>query len=751
MAGATDRFQMASLPDGAALAITAWSAPYFASASFSAVVGAIILFRGRGPEELRAGTLRLYLTFAAILLCTGLIVSAHNAAGATGLARLVVAVSLLAPSAALGFAAPLLGRPLTVLRQIAWATTLPTAALTVTTPLVVKGARLTAFGCSPTPGLLYPLAVLPLSLALVVPVLLLLHLRVERRPREREQLVVVLISSWIAGLILVDLLPVVGFPTPPLGWLPALVAMMGMTAAIVLHRLIDIGLALRRSLVWIGLTLLGALPFVALVWLLRPRLGHSGPLPLSLLFIAVAVGMRVYLAWVQPRVERMFGRRRRDLDAELAWLGNRAGTLLTTEELGRAIDRFLSALDRRLAALVVVEPTGRPRVALSAWGSVPSPSRASPLLAELQSARTLVSRDRASGPARVEIERACVRWGAEYLGPLVEGERLLGIVAVSPRQGGGLADAIELEALERLCLVVTSALAGARLYERLRGLSSELEQKAAARSAALAKALRELRGAEQRLVQGEKLASLGQIVAGVAADLRDRVHDAFAGVARLRQQVDTVLAAARALPLARDEKFEEMARDVRPLCDAISEGARRAYAIAQDLSGFAPSDATDDPSQGSHVAARRPAHLAALLDTTLTLCTPHLRDVGVVRDYDETLPALPVEAGPLGQVILNLILNATQAMRGSGTLTLATRRVGDQAELSVGDTGPGIAPDVLPRIFEPFFSTKGPTTGTGLGLSISYGIVKRHNGQIRVDSKLGIGTTFRVQIPITER
>jgi len=194
-----------------------------------------------------------------------------------------------------------------------------------------------------------------------------------------------------------------------------------------------------------------------------------------------------------------------------------------------------------------------------------------------------------------------------------------------------------------------------------------------------------------------------------------------------------------------------VARDLSPILDAVSEGARRALAIASDLSGFASAEEPPVPasvatSDAAH--ARRPAHLAALIDSTLTLVTGNLADVAVVRDYDEELPAIAVETGPLGQVILNLILNATQAMRGSGTLTLSTRRLDQVAELAVADTGPGIAKDVLPRIFEPFFSTKGPTTGTGLGLSISYAIVKRHGGRILVESTVGVGTTFRVQLPL---
>src|SRR6185312_7081282 len=99
-----------------------------------------------------------------------------------------------------------------------------------------------------------------------------------------------------------------------------------------------------------------------------------------------------------------------------------------------------------------------------------------------------------------------VRWGAEYIGPLIDGDELLGLIAIAPKAGGGLADALELESLDRMCVTITAALASARLYERLRGLHDELEEKAEARSVSLAKALRDLRGAEQRLDEDPALA-----------------------------------------------------------------------------------------------------------------------------------------------------------------------------------------------------------------------------------------------------
>jgi GAF domain-containing protein len=197
----------------------------------------------------------------------------------------------------------------------------------------------------------------------------------------------------------------------------------------------------------------------------------------------------------------------------------------------------------------LIDPTG-PRLAFSAWGTAPSVLEPA-LVSELTQLRTLVSSEEAPLGARALVERACARWRAEYLAPLVDGDQLYGVIAVAPKAGGGLADTLELEALGLMCLNITAALASARLYERLRGLSDELEQKAEARSQSLARTLADLRGAEQRLVQSEKLAALGQIVGGVAADLTDEVCQVHALAAELRRHAETLVDAAnRALAAA---------------------------------------------------------------------------------------------------------------------------------------------------------------------------------------------------------
>ena len=139
------------------------------------------------------------------------------------------------------------------------------------------------------------------------------------------------------------------------------------------------------------------------------------------------------------------------------------------------------------------------------------------------------------------------------------------------------------------------------------------------------------------------------------------------------------------------------------------------------------------------------------LKSTLSMLAGKLAGLTVVKDLDRTLPPVPVYAGELNQVWTNLIDNAVQAMDGEGTLTIRTSRDGDYVRVEIGDTGPGIAPELRQRIFEPFFTTKPVGQGTGLGLDISYRIVvARHGGDLTVESVPG-DTRFIVRLPLTER
>ena len=140
-----------------------------------------------------------------------------------------------------------------------------------------------------------------------------------------------------------------------------------------------------------------------------------------------------------------------------------------------------------------------------------------------------------------------------------------------------------------------------------------------------------------------------------------------------------------------------------------------------------------------------------LLESTLVMLSRKIGEVKVVKDYDRTLPDVPVYGAELNQVWTNLIDNALQAMGGTGTLTITTSRDDDCAVVEIGDTGPGIPDAIVGRIFEPFFTTKPVGEGTGLGLDISWRIVtNKHHGDLSVKSRPG-DTRFRVRLPLRAR
>jgi signal transduction histidine kinase len=137
------------------------------------------------------------------------------------------------------------------------------------------------------------------------------------------------------------------------------------------------------------------------------------------------------------------------------------------------------------------------------------------------------------------------------------------------------------------------------------------------------------------------------------------------------------------------------------------------------------------------------------LDSTLVLLGNTFKNrIEIEKIYDDNLQSIECYPGQLNQVFMNIINNAIQAIDGTGKITIKTRKIKNRAVIWISDTGKGIEKDHLNRIFDPFFTTKEVGEGTGLGLSITYGIIQQHKGEIKVNSKPGRGTTFKISLPI---
>lgn len=252
----------------------------------------------------------------------------------------------------------------------------------------------------------------------------------------------------------------------------------------------------------------------------------------------------------------------------------------------------------------------------------------------------------------------------------------------------------------------------------------------------VARDLREIESLRSRLITSGRLASVGQLAAGIAHEINNPVAFVRANLGSLAD----ILERMGETVAATDEKGHMDLEDGRELIAESLDGVDRVTAIVRDVKGF------------SHSGEGQPeaVDVASLLESVLRVAAPQLRYSGSIdRDFADVPPVRGV-AQELKQVFLNLLINASQAVESSDTIRLVTRRADDCVIVEVQDQGCGIPPDQMERVFDPFFTTKAVGEGTGLGLSISYQIVKRHGGEITVESEVGRGTCFRVELPIAD-
>ncbi len=265
-----------------------------------------------------------------------------------------------------------------------------------------------------------------------------------------------------------------------------------------------------------------------------------------------------------------------------------------------------------------------------------------------------------------------------------------------------------------------------------------------------------LKEAQHQLLQSEKMASIGQLAAGVAHEINNPVGYVHSNIGTLRQyvadlfkvieayeQAESKLADSGVLDgihaLKKQIDLDYLKGDLNALLDESQDGVRRVKQIVQDLKDF------------SHVneAECQWADLHQGLNSTLNIVQNEIKyKADVVKEYGE-LPQVECNASQLNQVFMNLLVNAAHAIEERGVITIRTGTEGEGwVWVEIGDTGKGIAPEHLKRIFEPFFTTKPVGKGTGLGLSLSCGIVDKHGGRIEARSELGHGAAFRVWLPV---
>ncbi|MDH5299090.1 MAG: ATP-binding protein, partial [Desulfobulbaceae bacterium] len=300
-------------------------------------------------------------------------------------------------------------------------------------------------------------------------------------------------------------------------------------------------------------------------------------------------------------------------------------------------------------------------------------------------------------------------------------------------------------------------------FETIHGMKKDLEKKVVERTEELAsanknlalrektltasnqrlsKTLDELKNAQAQLVQSEKMAGLGQMVAGIAHEVNNTVNFIATSLPLLRKRLEHLWEetghGADRRPLT-EEQRQMLAKQTRTLVENIEEGTRRTADIVRDLQTFSRADAADLQRHFIHEG----------LESTLAIMPPDFRNrIEVIRDYDPELPSVVCYPGQINQVFLNILLNAMQAIPDQGTIRIRTWHDAERVHVSIRDSGPGIPDQVFPKMFDPFFTTKEVGKGTGLGLGICYQIVDRHRGRIMVRNAKGGGAEFEIILPL---
>jgi hemerythrin-like metal-binding protein/PAS domain S-box-containing protein len=273
----------------------------------------------------------------------------------------------------------------------------------------------------------------------------------------------------------------------------------------------------------------------------------------------------------------------------------------------------------------------------------------------------------------------------------------------------------------------------------------------------VAERTKQLSATKDQLVQSEKLASIGQLAAGVAHEINNPIGFVYSNLGTLDGYLSDLFAILDSYEVAA-ERFSDpdvlaglkmlreqvdlafLRQDIPQLMTQTKEGISRVKRIVQDLKDFSRVDSSQ---------TWQLANLHQGIDSTANIVANEIRyKAEVVKEYGD-LPDIECLPSQLNQVFMNLLVNAAHAMgEARGQITIRSGTLGDKVWLEFADTGTGIPEAIRQKIFDPFFTTKPVGKGTGLGLSLSYGIIQKHNGQIEVRSEPGKGTTFRITLPV---
>ena len=586
--------------------------------------------------------------------------------------------------------------------------------------LIVAGMQLKPYGYAPIPGPLFVVVAMAFYLVGLIALKYFIQVRkasTSHPERNRASYIIIGLSCSLLGGV-ADVLPLAGLPLYPGSIIGNIIFALITTLAILRYRLLDIHIAIRKTTAYAIVTAMGMGLYILLLLLVHFALTQTWrpPLWLSVAFIMlIAIGLQPVLHRVQNLVDRWFYRERYDYLQALERLGEETRGVPNLGFIASSLlNTVTGAMRCQKACLLLPDASGQYLTPLALHdmeelGSL-SLEQKSALIQWLSRHEGYLTRKDLDIIPQLQAltykeRKALDRMEAELFLPLKTREGLRGVLILGRKLSGQDYSPEEVRMLRVATRQVAASLDNARLL-------AQLEQ-----------SLVELKQAQERLIQAERMRALGELANRVAHDFNN-VLASILGRTEL------------ALEKVQEEKLK---KDLEVVHEAARDGAQ----IVRKLRDF---------TRGEVREHFKPVRVNELVESTLQLVEHRLArqeqeatPIKVQLFLDRVAP-ISGDEGELKEVLTNLVINALDAMPNGGTLTIETRQENEEVIISIADTGVGMTPEVKRRIFEPYFSTKG-SSGTGLGLSVVYGIIGRHRGRIKVESAPGKGSTFRVILP----
>jgi len=615
------------------------------------------------------------------------------------------------------------------------------------TELFISGLQEYAFGTIARAGPVFYVfaAMVGVSVSYCLYVLLT-GMRRETDNHQKNRIKYILGGMGIGALLIaLNILTVCGLNIYPMGnfsFVPAIFLAFG----VLKYDLLDIGAVIRRGTIYFILTGILTIFYILVIYLFNTlfmdvRYERSLVLPFVLAILIVLL-FNPLRDKVQTAIDNLFFRGKYDYQRILKEISGELASLLKFEQIRHLLLTSIArALQVSRVFLLVYDDDGRSfRKYASDNERLNGADRNRvqphhPVVNFLETLKKPLSRsaielDTSSSEERDEIVSLFDHLDASLIVPMISKTGLIGMLALGQKKSGELFVHEDLELLMTVANQSVNAVENAKAYEEIEKLNRELERKVEARTADLRQALAEKERTQKQLIQSESLAAIGQLVAGTAHELNNPLASASSLIQSSTESVSEWDVASE----NRDEVLNDLAFSLKEL--------RRAGGIVRSLL---------DLSRQTQVYVE-PVNISAAIDDALKVLYNQYKylKIDIEKQYEEALPLVEGNFANLGQVFINIIKNAIESLPdGAGRITLITHYNRDRNRVLVEcrDTGRGISEEHQKNIFKPFFTTKAVGKGTGLGLYISHEIIRRHGGDIYVNSEEGKGTVFSIELP----